>query len=125
MIFRGIPVASHPALSVLLATGSAFTGGYLVYLLFAKVIYGMQASSEVLQHTLIGQSATVTTSIPADGTGEIVYTGGSGRQNAPARSTEGQPIPTGTEVQITKVVGGSFYVKRKEPTDVSSPSSTK
>ncbi len=85
-----------------------------MFLFFSKVFYAMQSSSEVIQTSLIGQTATVITAIPAGGMGEIVYVAGGGRQNAQARAADGQPIPTGAEVTITKVVGGSFWVTRKE-----------
>ena len=74
----------------------------------------MQGSSEVVQSALIDQAATVITTIPDNGMGEIAYVAGAGRQNAQARSVNGEKINAGAEVVIKKIVGGSFYVERKQ-----------
>ncbi|MGA2221051.1 MAG: NfeD family protein [Verrucomicrobiia bacterium] len=114
MIFTRIPSTSPPYFSLPLAVGCAFGGSYGVFLLFSKIFETMQGSSEVVQSELIGQPATVITTIPANGMGEIAYVAGAGRQNAQARSIDGEKINAGTEVVIKKVVGGSFYVERKQ-----------
>ena len=119
MIFSKIPATSAPYFSVPLALLSGFGSAYGVFLLFSKMFYAMQGSSEVIQGQLIGQSATVITTIPVVGMGEIAYVGSGGRQNAQARSTDGQPILSGTEVFITKIIGGSFYVSRNKPSQLS------
>ena len=113
VIFTKIPETSPVYFSVPLAMVCAFGTSYGVFLIFSKIFHAVQGSSEVLQGSLVGQSATVTISIPTDGMGEIVYVAGAGRQNAQARASDGQPISTGAEVTIMKVVGGNFYVKRK------------
>ena len=117
MIFTRIPSTSPPYFSLPLAVACAFGGAYGVFLLFSKIFESVQSSSEVVQSTLINQPATVITTIPANGMGEIAYVAGAGRQNAQARSIDGEKIDAGTEVVIKKVVGGSFYVERKQCTD--------
>ena len=114
MIFSRIPSTSPPYFSMSLAMLCAFSGAYGVFLLFSKIFESMQGSSEVVQSALIGQAATVITSIPADGMGEIAYVAGAGRQNAQARSANGEQIHVGSEVVIKKIVGGSFYVELKQ-----------
>lgn len=125
MIFSKIEATQQPYISLPISLAIAFGGSYLVFLLFSKFFYGQQSSSEAQQHELIGQTATVITSIPAQGVGEIAFFAGASRQNAQARSVDGQPIATGEEVTIAKIVGGSYYVTRgtvAKPSASSSPS---
>jgi hypothetical protein len=114
MIFSRIQSTSPAYFSMPLAMLCALGGAYGVFLLFSKVFETMQGSSEVVQSELLSQSATVITAIPANGMGEIVYVAGAGRQNAQARSVDGEKINVGAEVVIKKIVGGSFYVERKQ-----------
>lgn len=117
MIFTRIEATREPYFAVPLALASAFGGAYVLYLIFSKLFSATQSSSEVVQQSLIGQSATVITAIPAQGMGEIAYVGGGGRQNAQARSADGTVIVAGSEVFITKIVGGSFSVSRTKPSE--------
>jgi hypothetical protein len=114
MILTRIRETSPPYFSMPLAVACAFGGAYGVFLLFSKIFESVQGSSEVVQSALIDQAATVITTIPADGMGEIAYVAGPGRQNAQARSINGEKINVGSEVVIKKIVGGSFYVERKQ-----------
>ena len=122
MIFSKIPATSPEYLSLPLSLISAFGGGYGIYLFISKVFYAQQASSEVVQRTMVGKPATVNTPVPAEGMGEIVFVAGSGRQNVQARAEDGRPIPSGAEVVITKIVGGTYYVTRKaDPSGENTP----
>ena len=113
MIFTRVSATSPPYFSMPLAVACALGGAYGVFLLFSKIFETMQGSSEVVQSALINQAAIVITTIPDNGMGEIAYVAGAGRQNAQARSVNGEKIEVGAEVVIKKVVGGSFYVERK------------
>ncbi len=112
IIFSNIPATNPVYFSLPMAMLSGLGGAYGVFLLFSRVIYAQQSSSEVQQYSLLGQRGTVITTIPAAGCGEIVFEAGAGRQNAQARTESGEAIPSGSEVTITKVVGGCYYVKR-------------
>ena len=114
MIFTRIPATNPPYFSMPLAVACAFGGAYGVFLLFSKIFETMQGSSEVVQSALINQAATVITTIPDNGMGEIAYVAGAGRQNAQARSVNGEKINVGSEVVIKKIVGGSFYVELRQ-----------
>jgi membrane protein implicated in regulation of membrane protease activity len=114
MIFSRIGATSPVYFSLPLAMACAFGGAYGVFLLFSKIFEAVQGSSEIVQSSLINQAATVITTIPADGMGEIAYVAGPGRQNGQARSISGEKINVGSEVVIKKIVGGSFYVERKQ-----------
>jgi membrane protein implicated in regulation of membrane protease activity len=70
-----------------------------------------QASTNVDTGGLVGQRATVVTPIPQGGAGEIAFVAGGTRQNASARSADGEAIPSMTEVEIMQAVGNAFIVQ--------------
>ena len=99
---------SHPAASgVGVAAGFAMAG--LVYQ-FARFLYSQQASSELRIAELIGQVGEVTIAIPENAVGEVIVAAGGERTAHIARSTDGRPITTGTEVVITSLRGQSVVV---------------
>jgi len=103
---------SHPAASgVGVVTGILMAG--LVYQ-FAKILYSQQASSEVRMAGLKGSRGEVTIAIPENGVGEITLVAGGERSTHIARSADGRPIPTGTEVVITNPLGQSVVVSRAQ-----------
>jgi hypothetical protein len=61
---------------------------------------------------LVGTHADVITSIPESGLGEIAFVYSGTRQNAAARAVDGKAIPSPSEVEIVRVVGSSFLVRR-------------
>jgi hypothetical protein len=75
------------------------------------VIAKMRVSSNFSEQQIIGQIAQVSVSIPADKMGEIVYLVGKGRQTAPARTKHGTELSKDSEVIITDVRDGVFYVE--------------
>jgi membrane protein implicated in regulation of membrane protease activity len=96
---------------------SAVGGGliaWLAFLVFNALFKRTQSSSESKVASLLGQTATITTPIPADGVGEIAYVQSGARYTAPARCESGASIPAGKAVKITRIVGTQFYV---EPLD--------
>ena len=113
MIFSRLPATDRPYFALPLATACGLGGAVAMFLLFSKVFYSMQGSSEITQQSLIGQTATVSVTIPGDNMGEIVFVTGATRQNVQARSADGETLRTGLEVTITKLVGGTAYVARK------------
>jgi membrane protein implicated in regulation of membrane protease activity len=101
---------SHPA-----ASGVGIVAGIVLSALvyqFARILYGQQASSEVRMTSLVGQAAEVTVGIPAGGVGQVTLTFGGERTMQIARSSESRPIPPGTEVKITGLLGDSVVVER-------------
>jgi membrane protein implicated in regulation of membrane protease activity len=71
-----------------------------------------QASTDIDAAELTGTHATVVTPIPSGGVGEIAFVARGTRQNAPAHSVDGGEIESRTEVEIVRVVGSSFVVRR-------------
>jgi membrane protein implicated in regulation of membrane protease activity len=112
MIFSRIDATNHAFIHLPLSLLAGFGGAAVVFAIFSKVFSATQSSSEARVAGLIGQGATVVTPIPENGVGEIVYVVGGSRYNSHAREESGQPVPTGAEVKITRVVSGSFYVKK-------------
>jgi membrane protein implicated in regulation of membrane protease activity len=100
----------HPA-----ASGVGIVAGIVMATLvyqFARILYGQQASSEVRMTSLVGQAAEVSVGIPAGGVGQVSLAFGGERTMQIARSSDGSPIPTGTEVKITGLRGDSVVVER-------------
>jgi membrane protein implicated in regulation of membrane protease activity len=81
------------------------------FLLFNFMFKQTQSSSESRVASLVGQSASVVSPIPADGVGEIAYVQGGSRYTAPARTESGTPVPAGKPVRITRIVGTQYYVE--------------
>lgn len=108
-------IATHSGLSPLPASGVGFGGGVvfggLIYL-FARFLYGQQATSEVRSGDLIGQSARVVIAIPASGIGQVRCRIGEELVDKIARTRDGQSIPEHTSVVIDEVLGETVIVKR-------------
>jgi membrane-bound ClpP family serine protease len=80
-----------------------------------------QASTNIESGRLIGEHADVITPIPPGGVGEIAYVVRGTRQNAPARAADGKAIESPAEVEIIRVVGSSFVVRRVAPDEETAP----
>jgi hypothetical protein len=111
MIFSSINATK----SVWISAPLSLVGGLViaagVFWLFDMVFGKLQSSSESHVATLLGQTATIITPIPANGVGEIAYVQSGTRYSAPARSEKGETIATGQTVKIIRVVGTQFYVQ--------------
>jgi membrane protein implicated in regulation of membrane protease activity len=104
----------RPEISLLWATLGGFVTGGVVYLLYGRLLVGMQASSGVLSQELTGSVGEVIAPISASGVGEITYVAKGSRISSPARSATGQAIPRGAPVTIERVVGGTALVRPQQ-----------
>jgi hypothetical protein len=115
LILTNIQHAYWPKLSpmapLVLALGMGFLLAWAIVLFFNKVIGGLQSSSEVRLHTLIGTEAEVTVAIPAVGAGEVAFVAGGSRNLTPASSADNAPIPRFATVRIVRIVGNIFQVQ--------------
>lgn len=111
ILFNDIPRTSNVWLSAPLSIACAFVVAFLVLGIFNAIFSRTQSSSESRVATLIGQTASLTTSIPKNGVGEIAYVQSSTRYTAPARAENGVAIPVGKPVRITRIVGTQFFVE--------------
>lgn len=111
LIFSRIDSTSSPWMSAPLA----LAGGVVIALAVLWVVNTMfrktQSSSESRVSTLLGQTASIVTPIPANGVGEIAYVQGGSRYTAPARTENGTAVGAGKQVRITSIVGSQFYVE--------------
>jgi membrane protein implicated in regulation of membrane protease activity len=110
MIFSTIKATNHVWISLPLSVigGLAIAAG--VFFLFNAIFHSLQSSSESRVASLVGQTATIITPIPANGVGEIAYVQGGTRYTAPARESDGSAVTSGKAVKIVRVVGTQFYV---------------
>ncbi len=83
----------------------------LAFLLFNWMFKQTQSSSELRTASLVGQTASIITPIPANGVGEIAFVQGGSRYTAPARTESGEPVAAGKPVRITRIVGTQYYVE--------------
>jgi membrane protein implicated in regulation of membrane protease activity len=83
----------------------------LAFLLFNWMFEKTQSSSEVRVASLVGQTASIITPIPANGVGEIAYVQGGTRYTAPARTETGTSVPAGKPVRITRIIGSQYFVE--------------
>jgi membrane protein implicated in regulation of membrane protease activity len=108
-------VATHYGASVLTASGIGFASGfvfaYLIYL-FARFLWGQQASSETRSMDVVGQTARVTVSIPAGGVGQVRCRVGEELMDRIARSRDGAAIPENTVVRIEEVLDEVVVVSK-------------
>lgn len=112
VVFSGIKATSSVWISAPLSIGGAFCAALFVLWLFNIVFSKSQSSSEAQVASLVGHTATLLSSIPEKGVGEIAYVQASTRYTAPARAEKGVAIPVGETVRITRVVGTQFFVER-------------
>lgn len=95
-------------LSTLGASGAGFVGGtffaYLIYV-FAKFLYGQQATSTTASLDVVGQVARVTVAIPAGGVGQVRCRIGEELVDRIARSRSGQAIPESASVRVEEILG--------------------
>jgi membrane protein implicated in regulation of membrane protease activity len=102
--------------SLAVAAPSGFVMAAITFVIFQKFFSITQASSAPAQQEVVGQEAEVITAIRETGLGEIAYVRRGSRFTAPARAEDGGAIPGQTVVKITRIVGGTFYVKPSSPT---------
>jgi membrane protein implicated in regulation of membrane protease activity len=108
-------IATHYGLSPLPASllgfGSGVVLGGLVFV-FARFLYGQQASSEVRSGDLIGQAARVVVTIPPGGVGQIRCRVGEELIDKVARAGDDAGIPENTTVRVEDVLGEVVIVRK-------------
>lgn len=109
VIRNGLGWFAPIALLIGLAAGVA--GGAAVTWFLRKVIAPADKSMDPHDYELPGTLARVTSSIRADGTGEIVYEQQGYRQVSAARGLDGAAVARGIEVVILETRAGIAYVK--------------
>jgi membrane protein implicated in regulation of membrane protease activity len=100
------------AVALGVATLSGLVGGSVIFWFLAKFLLGHEKELDPADYEMVGVLGSVSGTIRADGTGEILYSRDGTRRAAVARSEEGSRIPLGTEVVVTRYENGIAYVKR-------------
>ena len=115
VILSQFEATKPPLISGPLAMLGGFVIAGCVLWLLRGIFSHTQSSSESKVASLVGQTATVITPIPANGVGEIAYVQAGTRYTAPARlENAATTVGNGGLVRISRVVGSQFYV---EPTN--------
>jgi membrane protein implicated in regulation of membrane protease activity len=102
-------MAPIPASGIGSATGLVFGGA--IYM-FARFLYGQQATSEVRSNDLVGQIARVIVAIPAGGVGQIRCRIGEELVDKIARTRHGDALGENISVQVEEVLGETVIVKK-------------
>lgn len=108
-------IATHYGLGALPASlvglGSGVIFGGAVYL-FARFLYGQQASSELRSQDLVGQAARVVVTIPEGGVGQIRCRLGEELVDKVARAGDNSAIPENSVVTVQEVLGEVVIVRK-------------
>jgi membrane protein implicated in regulation of membrane protease activity len=108
-------IATHYGLDTLPASGIGAVSGLVLatpIFLFARFLYGQQASSESRAVDLVGQIGRVVIGIPAGGVGQVRCRVGEELIDKVARTRQGDPIPENTSVRVEEVLGETVVVTR-------------
>jgi membrane protein implicated in regulation of membrane protease activity len=97
--------------SLIGAVAAGFVAGWLVYLFLVKILLPGTAEPDPQAFQVVGSLARVSRTIPAGGSGEVVYTLGGARHSDGARAVDGQSITHGEEVVIVRLERGIAYVE--------------
>ncbi len=109
-------IATHYGLNPLTASTVGFGGGVLLatpVLLFARFLYGQQASTDSRAGDLVGQTGRVIVTIPAGGVGQVRCRIGEELIDKIARTRQGESIPENTSVRVEEVLGETVIVARQ------------
>jgi len=107
----GIHYGLSPVTASLLGVASGMVFGTLI-LIFARFLYGQQATSEVRSGDLVGQSARVIIAIPPNGVGQIRCRLGEELVDKIAQSKDGAAIAENTSVLVDAVMGETVIVRK-------------
>jgi|SRR5688572_11533039 len=114
--FGGIgAIGVRYGLSTAGASVAGVAGGFFfawIIYLFAKFLYGQQATSSLSDADMLGQNCRVTVAIPAGGLGQVRCRVGDELVDRIARSRSGEAIAENAPVRIEEVLGETVVVSR-------------
>jgi hypothetical protein len=87
-------------------------GAAIVFWFVAKVLLAHEHELDPADYDKVGVLGRVTSSIRAGGTGEIVFSQAGTRHTCGARGENGEALPKGTEIVVTRYERGIAYVQR-------------
>jgi membrane protein implicated in regulation of membrane protease activity len=98
-------------LSLVPASGVAVITGATMWL-FLRFLYGEQRSTSIQAPDYLGLVGRVIIGIPEGKPGQVALIVKGQRMNVPARSEDGSPIRSHTEVEVLGMEGGMVVVKK-------------
>jgi hypothetical protein len=98
-------------LGLFISVMSGLGGGAVVFWFLVKLTKSEQPLDPA-DYEMVGVLGRVASAIRPKGTGELIYTRAGSRRAAPARTEDGESIPRGTEVIVTRYEKGIAYVRR-------------
>jgi hypothetical protein len=87
-------------------------GAAVVFWFVAKVLLAHEHELDPADYDRVGVLGRVTSSIRQGGTGEIVFSQAGTRHTCGARGENGEALPKGTEIVVTRYEHGIAYVQR-------------
>jgi hypothetical protein len=108
-------IGTHYGLSPMAASGVGVASGVFfagIIFVFARFLYGQQASSDVKPADLVGQPCRVVIAIPPGGLGQVRCRVGEELVDKIARSSDGDPVPENTPVVIHEMLGETVIVRK-------------
>jgi membrane protein implicated in regulation of membrane protease activity len=106
----GVWFAAALAIAVVSGIGAAA----VVFWFVAKVLMSHDHALDPADYQMTGVLGRISMPVRAGGTGELIYSQEGTRRATGVRSEDGQPIPKGAEVIVTRYEKGIAYVRRWE-----------
>jgi membrane protein implicated in regulation of membrane protease activity len=114
----GYLLSTHSRLVAMVALSIAIVSGFiaasLVFKFMARIVNVTDAQMLDWDYRIEGAVGTISSPIRQDGIGEMIFEQRGVRKSVGVRSEDGQPLPNGTEVAITRYENGIAYVKKWE-----------
>jgi len=97
-----------------LATVSGLGGAAAVFWFLVKVLLAHEQDLDPADYEIIGALGRVSSTVREGGTGEMIYSQEGTRRATGVRSEDGEAIPKGAEVIVTRCENGIAWVRRWE-----------
>jgi hypothetical protein len=95
-----------------IAIVAGLTGGWIVFRFMSRLLRDSEVQMNEWDYGHEGSVGKVSISIPAGGTGEVIFEQHGVRRSAGARSDDGSPLEKGAEVVISRYEKGMAYVRK-------------
>ena len=109
------------AVALAVATVSGIGAASVVFWFLTKVLMSHEAVLDPADYRMTGVLGRITSPIRAGGTGELVYSQEGTRRVTGARAEDGQAIPKGAEVVVTRYEKGIAWVRIWDDTQWEGP----
>ena len=114
----GYLLTRFSTLGLVLALGVSVIGGLsgaaIIYLFLSRVLTSEEENLDPAEFVMTGVLGQTSMPIREGGTGEIIYSQAGTRRTCGARSEDGDAIPKGIEVVVTRYEHGIAYVRTWE-----------